>query len=218
MCSVCLCVFVCVSVVGVCLCVYVCVCVFSCVFVVFVSVCVCLCGVGVGFTVSVWGFQGFGLVMFGAPCTALPRTAFPGTALPGTAVPLDRPSRDRPSRDRPKFRSFFPLPPQNSFFSSLATRQRHFHEVCYLCSRRMFSMIRNTTSCCLPTPTTSLGAPVWRVKHQDATMNHTSPTPPTQGSDCLRTGSSLLKLRAAQDILALGRTCVRAQASSLQLR
>ena len=72
--------------VGVCLCVLVCV----------------LCGVGVGFTVSVWGFQGFGLVMFGAPGTALP-----GTALPGTALPLDR----------PKFRSFFSLsPPEISFF------------------------------------------------------------------------------------------------------
>ena len=44
------------------------------------SVCECLCGVGVGFTVSVWGFQGFGLVMFGAPGTALPGTALPGTA------------------------------------------------------------------------------------------------------------------------------------------
>ena len=71
------------------LCVF-CVCVF----------CVCLCGVGVGFTVSVWGFQGFGLVMFGAP----------GTALPRTALPLDR----------PKFRSFSPLSPQNSLFSSLS--------------------------------------------------------------------------------------------------
>ena len=79
------------------------------------SVCVCLCGVGVGFTVSVWGFQGFGLVMFGAPGTALPRTALPGTALPGTALPLDA-----LPLDRPKFRSFFPLPPQNSFFSSLS--------------------------------------------------------------------------------------------------
>ena len=34
----------------------------------------------------------------------------PGTVLPRTALPLDR----------PKFRSFFPLPPQNSFFSSLS--------------------------------------------------------------------------------------------------
>ena len=62
-----------------------------------VFVCVCVC---VGFTVSVWGFQGFGLVMFGAL----------GTALPG-----DRPSLDRPPPDSPS-----PLPPQNSFFSSLS--------------------------------------------------------------------------------------------------
>ena len=53
---------------------------------VFVCVCVCLCVLVSRFRV---GFQGFGLVMFGAP----------GTALPGTALPLDR----------PKFRSFFSL-------------------------------------------------------------------------------------------------------------
>ena len=68
----------------------------------FVIVCGCLCGAGVGFTVSVWGFQSFGLVMFGAPGTALPGTALPGTALPGTALPLDA-----LPLDRPKFRSFF---------------------------------------------------------------------------------------------------------------
>ena len=52
-----------------------------------------------GFTCGCW-FQSFGLVMFGAPWTALPRTALP--------------------LDHPKFRLFSPLPPQNSFFSSLS--------------------------------------------------------------------------------------------------
>ena len=108
-----------------CVCVFVCVCVCLCVF---VCVCVCvLCSVGVGFTVSVWGFtcgcwfQGFGLVMFGAPGTALPRTALPGTTLPGTALPKTTLPGTALPLDRPKFRSFFfPLPPQNSFFSSLS--------------------------------------------------------------------------------------------------
>ena len=79
-----------------------------------------------------------------------------------------------------------------------ATRHRHYHEVCYLCSHRMFSVIRSRTLWCL---STTLSTPV-------STMNPTSPTPPAQGSDGLRTGSSLLKLRAAQDVLALGRTCL----------
>ena len=48
--------------------------------------CECLCGVGVGFTVSVWGFQSFGLVMFGAPGTALPG-ALPGPPFPWTPFP-----------------------------------------------------------------------------------------------------------------------------------
>ena len=118
-CVLCVCVFVCL-----CVCVFVCLCVF-----------VCVCAVWRG----CW-FQGFGLVMFGAPGTALPgtalprkppfpgnrpsqETAFPGnrpsqeTALPrkppfpGTALPGDRPSRDRPSRDPP-----FPGPPKISRF------------------------------------------------------------------------------------------------------
>ena len=65
---------------------------------VFVCVCVCvLCGGFVCLCVA-W-------VMFGAP---------------RNRPSQDRPSRDRPPLDRPKFRSFFPLPPQNSFFSSLS--------------------------------------------------------------------------------------------------
>ena len=118
---VCLCVFVCVCV-CVCMCVYVCVCVCLCVF-----VCVFVWRGCVGFTVSVWGFQGFGLVMFSAPGTALlgdrPTRDHPSQDRPSR----DRPSRDRPSLgppfrlDRPKFSLFFfPLPPQNSFFSSLS--------------------------------------------------------------------------------------------------
>ena len=88
---------------------------------------VCLC-VGV----CVW-FQGFGLVMFGAPGTVLPEnrpsreSSFPGTAPPfpgppfrGTALPRTALPPDRPSQDRPNSRSFFPLPPQNSLFSSLS--------------------------------------------------------------------------------------------------
>ena len=106
-------------------------CVVCCVWCGVLWLCVCVwsvCGVvwvlvsrfhGVGFHVWCW-FQGFGLVMFGAPATALspdrpstalPRTALPRTALPRTALPLDR----------PKFWFFFPLPPQNSFFSSLSS-------------------------------------------------------------------------------------------------
>ena len=79
-----------------------------------------MCGVGVGFTVSVWGFQGFGLVMFGAPGTVLPRTVLPGTALPGTALfgtalfgtPFPWTAQN--------FALFSPLSPQNSLFSSLS--------------------------------------------------------------------------------------------------
>ena len=100
---VCVCAFVCVR-----LCVCVCVCAFVCVR---LCVCVCVCAfVCVLVMVSVWGFQGLGLVMFGAPGTALPGTALPGTALPGTALP----------GTAQNFALFFPLPPQNSFFSSLS--------------------------------------------------------------------------------------------------
>ena len=83
-----------------------CVCVCLCVF-----VCVCVCG----FTVSVRGFQGFGLVMFGAPGTALPGTALPGTALPGTALPgTALPGTALPGTALPgtaqNFALFFPSP------------------------------------------------------------------------------------------------------------
>ena len=87
---------------------------------VFVCVCVCLCVcvcvfVCVGFTVSVWGFQGFGLVMFGAPGTAVPGTALPGTALPGTALPgTALPGTALPGtalrRTAQNFALFFPSP------------------------------------------------------------------------------------------------------------
>ena len=76
--------------------------------------CVVLCVVTVSWSgvsrVGV-GFKVLGLVMFGAP-----RPPFLGPPFPGPPFP------DRPSQDRPKFRSFFffPLPPQNSFFSSLS--------------------------------------------------------------------------------------------------
>ena len=59
----------------------------------------CLCGVGTCFTVSEWGF------MCGCWFQGLVWTDLPGTALP---------------LDRPRFRSFFPLLPQNSFYSSLS--------------------------------------------------------------------------------------------------
>ena len=63
----------------------------------------CLC---VGFTVSMWGFQGFGLVMFGAPGTALPGDCpTRGPPFLGTPLPGDRPS---------------PGPPKISLFSSLS--------------------------------------------------------------------------------------------------
>ena len=95
-----------------------CVCVFVC-----LCVCVCLCcvcvlwGVGVGFTVSwcgvsrvgVW-FLGFGHVRCPSRDRPSREPPFPRTALPETALLLDR----------PKFRSFFPSPPQFSFFSSLS--------------------------------------------------------------------------------------------------
>ena len=81
----------------VCLCVL-CVCVF-----VFVCVCAVL--------VSWCGFHVWVLVSrFWFGHVRCPRTILPRTALPRTALSLDR----------PKFRSFFPLPPQNSFFSSLS--------------------------------------------------------------------------------------------------
>ena len=45
------------------------------------------------------------------------------TALPGTALPLDRPSPGPPFPGTAQnFALFFPLPPQNSFFSSLSWR------------------------------------------------------------------------------------------------
>ena len=73
--------------------------------------CVCCvvsrCGVsrvGVGFKVLVWS------------CSVPPEPPFPRTAPPGTALP-----KNRPSREPPKISLFFPpLPPQNSFFSSLS--------------------------------------------------------------------------------------------------
>ena len=63
------------------------------------SVYECLCGVGVGFTVSVWGVQGFGLVI---------------------RCPQNRPSRDRPSRDRPSLGRPSPGPPKISLFFFLS--------------------------------------------------------------------------------------------------
>ena len=69
---------------------FVCVCVCLCVFVCVVCVCVCLCV-----------FVCVCLCVFGAPGTRPCR---------GPPFPLDR----------PKFRFFFPVPPQNSFFSSLS--------------------------------------------------------------------------------------------------
>ena len=117
----CLCVFVCVCVcLCVCLCVCVCVCVFGC---------VCLC-------VLVWRgcwFHGFRVgdtrFWFGhvrCPRNRPSRPPFPGPPFPGTALPGTRPSRDRPSAGQPfswtaqNFALFFPVPPQNSFFSSLS--------------------------------------------------------------------------------------------------
>ena len=72
----------------------------------------CLCGVGVGFTVSVWGVQGFGLVMFGAPGTALPRTVpgppFPGPPFPWTPFSWTAQNFAFFSLSRRKIRSFLP--------------------------------------------------------------------------------------------------------------
>ena len=70
----------------------------------------CLC-------VFVWRgcwFHGFGVGF--QSCSVPPEPPFPG--FPGPPS-LDHPSRDRPSPGLPKFSLFFPLPPQNSFFSSL---------------------------------------------------------------------------------------------------
>ena len=77
--------------------------------------CVVLCCVlsewrGYCFTVSEWGF------MCGCWFQGLVWTALPGTVLPGTALPLDRPSPGPPKISL----FFYPLPPQNSFFSSLS--------------------------------------------------------------------------------------------------
>ena len=93
--------------------------------------CGCVCGVsvcgvvwvlvsrfhGVGFHVWCW-FQGFGLVMFGAP------------GPPFTGPPFDGPSQDRPSQDRPS-----PGPPKNFGFFSLSR-----HKIrSFLPSLRVFS-------------------------------------------------------------------------------
>ena len=97
---------------------WLCVCVFVC-------LCVCVVWRGCwfhgfmvwGFTCGCW-FQGFGLVMFGAPGTVLP--AFPRTAFPRTAL------RGPPFRGPPfpwtaqNVALCFPLPQQNSFFSSVS--------------------------------------------------------------------------------------------------
>ena len=81
-----------------CLCVFVCVC-----------VCVCVCCVCWfhGFRVGVSRFW-FGHVR--CPRDRPSRTALPGTALPGTALP----------GTAQNLLFFFPLPPQNSFCSSLS--------------------------------------------------------------------------------------------------
>ena len=104
LCCVCCCVVLC--------CVVLC-CVVLCCVVLCCVVC-CLCGVG---TVS-WcqgGVSCVGVgfkVWFGPPFLG----HFPGPPFPWTAFPLDRPSPGPPKISL----FFFPLPPQNSFFSSLS--------------------------------------------------------------------------------------------------
>ena len=73
-------------------------------------VCVCLCVlvcVGVCLCVCVCWFHGF-------------RVGVSRFWFGHVRCLRDRPSRDRPPPDRPNFRAFFPVPPQNSFFSSLS--------------------------------------------------------------------------------------------------
>ena len=68
-----------------------------------------------------WGFTWVLVLRFWFGHVRCSGTALPGTALPGTALPQDRPSPGPPFPwTAQKFRFFFPLPPQNSFFSSLS--------------------------------------------------------------------------------------------------